>query len=120
MEPRTKLAPQRRLPHIEGPHQTHPVSAAAGRRGTGGAIEGRDREGACQWRSEETDRASRPAWGSVRAEYATRRAAHEQKDGGRRPRAGERSGSSQVAAREEVRRVGRRTKDSLEPLGPCG
>ena len=74
---------------LKDPIKRTAIPAAAGRRGTRRAIEDRDREGARQRRSEETDRASRPAGGSVRTEHAARRAAHEQEDGRGRSRAGE-------------------------------
>ena len=55
----------------------------------------RNREGARQRRSQETDCASRFAGGSVRTEHATRRTAHEEKDGRRRSRAGRRKWKAQ-------------------------
>ena len=104
---------------LKDPIKRTAIPAASGRRGTGRAIEGRDRKGARQRRSEEADCASRPARGSVRTEHATRRTAHEQEDGRRRLRTGERSGRAQGPVREQVRRAGGRTENSLESLGQC-
>src|SRR6266705_781103 len=65
VEPAAELAAERRLPDVEGSGQAHPVPAGAGRRGTGRAIEKRLRESTRRGRGEKTDRASRPAGGSV-------------------------------------------------------
>ncbi len=72
-------------------------------------------------RSEETDRASRPAGGSVRAEScSSKKLRMNKKMGEDDPALAKDLEAHKVAVREEVRRAGRRTKDSLGPLGPCG
>ena len=86
MEPRTEFPAQRRLSHPERSDQAHAISAAL----EGVELEEQSKSateaGSRQRRSQETNRSSRSAGRSLRAEHAARRTAHEQEDGRRRSR----------------------------------
>ena len=81
MEPGEDLAAQRRLSHAERPDLAHRVPAPPARRSARRAVQGRHRRGPQDRCRQEAGGSSRSARRSIRAEHATRRAAHEQEDG---------------------------------------
>ena len=83
--PGTEFAPERRLPHSEGPDHADRIPAAAARRATGRAIQGGNRRGAPHREVEEAGCPARSAGRGLRVEHAARRDADEQEDGRERP-----------------------------------